>query len=77
MRTEGKSHAFQCGILQPRCVLVQHAAYRIQDANLKWDVVCGGQHKYLCTKKSRGEEMMSEWLMLTETMLRCRMTSFK
>ena len=45
-------------------------AYGVQDTHLKWDILCGGQYKYICAEKPRGMKMESEWLMLTETTLR-------
>lgn len=65
MRTEGKSHRsggwllYSPGACWCRC----------HRADFEWDIVHGGQYKYVCARQLCSVKMKLEWLMLTETTL--------
>lgn len=65
MRTEGKSHRSGGWLLYSPCA----CWCRCHRADFEWDIVHGGQYKYICAKQLCSVKMKLEWLMLTETTL--------
>lgn len=65
MRTERKSHRSGGWLLYSPAA----CWCRCHRADFEWDIVRGGQHKYVCAEQLCSVKMKLEWLMLTETTL--------